>query len=112
MFTKQQNSNTSAERVHESDKSIHEEIERLKAEIKRADELAEYRLKLLMQMPEHPLDIYERAYLDGRQDGIDEALAQYEKKWVGLTDKDFKYQQPAEVLTMKYTEALLKERNI
>ena len=64
------------------------------------------------QEPEHPLDIYERAYFAGKQDGIDEALAQHEKKWVGLTDKDFQYQQPAEVLTMKYTEALLKERNI
>ena len=41
-----------------------------------------------------------------------DALAQHEKKWVGLTDKDFQHQQPAEVLTMKYTEALLKERNI
>ena len=40
-----------------------------------------------------------------------DAIAQHEKKWVGLTDKDFKYQQPAETLTMKYTEALLKERN-
>ena len=64
------------------------------------------------QEPEHPLDIYERAYFAGKQDGIDEALAQHEKKWVGLTDKDFQYQQPAEILTMKYTEALLKERNI
>jgi hypothetical protein len=34
-------------------KSIHEEIERLKAEIKRSNELAEYRLQLLMQMPEN-----------------------------------------------------------
>lgn len=53
MSTKSQNIDTSEERVHEIDKSIHEEIERLKAEIKRANELAEYRLKLLMQMPEN-----------------------------------------------------------
>jgi len=53
MFTKSQNVYTSEERVHENDKSISGEIERLKAEIKRANQLAEYRLKLLMQMPEH-----------------------------------------------------------
>jgi hypothetical protein len=35
------------------DTSIHEEIERLKAEIKRLNELADYRLRLLMQMPEN-----------------------------------------------------------
>lgn len=63
MYTKQQNSDTSEECVHESDKSIHEEIERLKAEIKRANELAEYRLKLLMQIPEN-------------------------KPWVSLTDEE------------------------
>lgn len=34
------------------DKSINEEIERLKTEINRLKELAEYRLKLLMKMPE------------------------------------------------------------
>ena len=66
----------------------------------------------LPAQPEHPLDIADRAYFAGKQDGIDEALAQHEKKWVGLTDKDFKYQQPAEILTMKYTEAILKEKNI
>lgn len=67
---------------------------------------------LRQALAQNPLDIYERAYFAGKQDGIDEALAQHEKKWVGLTDKDFQHQQPAEVLTMKYTEALLKERNI
>ena len=66
---------------------------------------------LSVEQSQHPLDIYERAYFAGKQDGIDEAFAQHEKKWVGLTDKDFQYQQPAEILTMKYTEALLKERN-
>ena len=47
------------------DTSIHEEIERLKAEIKRSNELAEYRLQLLMQMPEN-------------------------KPWVGLTEEEIK----------------------
>ena len=46
-----------------TDAPINEEIERLKAEVKRLQELAEYRLKLLMQMPEN-------------------------KPWVGLTDEE------------------------
>ena len=33
------------------------------------------------------------------------------RKWVGLNDKDFQYQQPNEIITMKYTEAILKEKN-
>lgn len=66
MSTKPQNVYTSEERVHEIDKSIHEEIERLKAEIKRANELAEYRLKLLMQMPENkPWDTSDMAHCSG-----------------------------------------------
>ena len=46
-----------------TDAPINEEIEMLKAEIKRLQDLAEYRLKLLMQMPEN-------------------------KPWVGLTDEE------------------------
>ena len=34
-----------------------------------------------------------------------------EKKWVGLENIDFQYQPPAEVITMKYAEAILKEKN-
>ena len=64
MSTKSQNVNTSENCVHESDKSIHEEIERLKAEIKRANKLADYRLKLLMQMPE-PWDTSDMAHRAG-----------------------------------------------
>jgi hypothetical protein len=33
------------------------------------------------------------------------------KPWVGLDDIDFQYQPPAEVITMKYAEAILKEKN-
>jgi len=40
-----------------------------------------------------------------------QALAQPEKKWVGLENIDFQYQPPAEVITMKYAEAILKEKN-
>ena len=63
MYTKQQNNDMSEECVHESNNFIHQEIERLKAEIKRANELAEYRLKLLVQIPEN-------------------------KPWVSLTDEE------------------------
>ena len=34
-----------------------------------------------------------------------------EKKWIGLENIDFQYQPPAEVITMKYAEAILKEKN-
>ena len=33
------------------------------------------------------------------------------KPWVGLENIDFQYQLPAEVITMKYAEAILKEKN-
>jgi hypothetical protein len=60
------NDNTSEERVPDNDISAtadNKEIERLQVEIKRLQDLAEYRLKLLMQMPEN-------------------------KPWVGLTDEE------------------------
>jgi hypothetical protein len=66
MSTKSQNSDTSEERVQKTDKSIHEEIERLKTEIKRANELAEYGLQLLMKIPEN-------------------------RPWVSLTDEEIDY---------------------
>jgi len=46
MYTKQENVDTSEE-------CVHEEIEMLKWEVKRANELAEYRLQLLTKMPEN-----------------------------------------------------------
>jgi hypothetical protein len=58
----------------------------LEAKLNRAKELAEYRLKLLMQMPKNKL-------------------------WVGLDDNDFQYQTPQYVLTMKYAEAILRDKN-
>ena len=70
-------------------KSIHEEIERLKAEIKRSNELAEYRLQLLMQMPEN-------------------------KPWVGLTDEE-RYlgdaRSEAEIEYARAIETKLREKN-
>lgn len=33
------------------------------------------------------------------------------KPWVGLENIDFQYQPPAEVITMKFAEAILKEKN-
>ena len=33
------------------------------------------------------------------------------KPWVGLDDNDFEYQTPQYVLTMKYAEAILKDKN-
>jgi hypothetical protein len=70
------------------DTSIHEEIERLKAEIKRSNELAEYRLQLLMQMPEN-------------------------KPWVGLTDDEVEYIADSEweEAFARAIEAKLKEKN-
>jgi hypothetical protein len=89
MSTKPENIDTSEERVHETDKSVHEEIERLKAEIKRLQDLAEYRLKLLMQMPEN-------------------------KPWVGLTDEEIKGILDCGrggLVDIKKAEQILKERN-
>jgi hypothetical protein len=40
-----------------------------------------------------------------------QALAQPTKSWVGLNDKDFEYQPPQTVLTMKFAEAILRDRN-
>lgn len=33
------------------------------------------------------------------------------KGWKGLDNKDFQYQTPHDVITMKYAEAILKEKN-
>jgi len=65
------------------DKSINEEIERLKTEINRFKELAEYRLKLLMKMPE-------------------------QAEWVGLTDDDLRQ---IILASIGVAEAKLKEKN-
>jgi hypothetical protein len=89
MSTKPENIDTSEERVKETDKSIHEEIERLKAEIKRLQDLAEYRLKLLMQMPEN-------------------------KPWVGLTDEEIKGILDCGrggLVDIKKAEQILQEKN-
>jgi hypothetical protein len=75
MYTKQENVYTSEECVHKNDISAtadkteisatadSKEIERLNVEVKRLQDLADYRLKLLMKMPEN-------------------------KPWVGLTDEE------------------------
>lgn len=44
-------------------------------------------------------------------EALRQALAQLEKEWVGLENIDFQYQPPAEVIAMKYAEAILKEKN-
>jgi hypothetical protein len=65
------------------------EIERLNVEVKRLQDLADYRLKLLMQMPEN-------------------------KPWVGLTDDDFfvlKANNDYPFHFAKAIEAKLKEKN-
>ena len=33
------------------------------------------------------------------------------KEWVGLDENDFEYQTPQYVLTMKYAEAILRDKN-
>ena len=42
---------------------------------------------LSVEQSQHPLDIYERAYFAGKQDGIDETEA-IKRIWVGLTDEE------------------------
>lgn len=37
--------------------------------------------------------------------------SQTKKPWIGLNNKDFQYQTPHDVITMKYAEAILKEKN-
>jgi hypothetical protein len=110
------------------DKSIHEEMERLKTEIKRLKELAEYRLKLLMKMPEQAEKQEPVAYIDhvsGKPKFIDGYVVQTDydiplctapprKEWVGLTDAEL-----AEFSNMKLgaydlcleVEAKLMEKN-
>jgi hypothetical protein len=44
-------------------------------------------------------------------EALRQALAQPTKPWVGLDDDDFKYQPPQTVLTMKFAEAILRDRN-
>jgi hypothetical protein len=114
------------------DKSIHEEIERLKTEIKRLKELAEYRLKLLMKMPEqadqepvaykytdktNPLIFYFTTHKDSlpNPDVIETALytAPPKRKWIGLTDVEVgKYSDRLNGSDIaREVEAKLKERN-
>lgn len=66
---------------------------------------------LSVEQSQHPLDIADRAYFAGKQDGIDETLAQPTKPWIGLDENDFEYQPPQTVLTMKFAEAILRDRN-
>ena len=68
-------------------------------------------LRTALAQSENPLDIADRAYFAGKQDGVDETLAQPTKPWVGLDDNDFQYQTPQYVLTMKYAEAILRDKN-
>ena len=109
MSTKQESSDTYEECVHESDNST-----------------------------EHPLDIYERAYFAGKQDGIAEALAQPEqepvdihcpsclhsfsivpvakREWVSLTDEEIAYAVGSPIdevylADFRKVEAKLKEKN-
>ena len=44
-------------------------------------------------------------------EALRKALAQPTKPWVGLDDNDFQYQTPQYVLTMKYAEAILRDKN-
>jgi hypothetical protein len=44
-------------------------------------------------------------------EALRQTLAQPTKPWVGLDDNDFQYQTPQYVLTMKYAEAILRDRN-
>jgi hypothetical protein len=105
MSTKPENIDTSEERVHETDKSVHEEIERLKTEIKRLKDLAEYRLQLLMKMPENKPVM--RMLRKGEEPP--------KREWVGLTEKEidaigYKYGAGGLDL-MDELSAMLKEKN-
>jgi hypothetical protein len=66
MDTKQQNVNTSKERVQKSDKNVHDEIKRLKG-------LAEYRLQLLLKMTE------QKPWVGLTDEEIDEGIKEH---WV------------------------------
>lgn len=109
------------------DKSIHEEMERLKTEIKRLKELAEYRLKLLMKMPEQadlkPVAWMLPAYGDvlpaSQADGtgiynVPLYTAPPRKPWVGLTDEEIKGILDCGrggLVDIKKAEQILKEKN-
>jgi hypothetical protein len=114
MSTKPENIDTSEERVHEIDILRQSEREgwryakECEAEIKRLKELAEYRLQLLMKMPEQadqePVawvskpDFIEQQTVEGRSRrvwwecntgvGIPFYTAPPKREWVGLTDEE------------------------
>lgn len=58
-------------------------------------------------------EAYSNSELDeeAKQDLTPLYTAPPSKPWVGLENIDFQYQPPAEVITMKYAEAILKEKN-
>ena len=64
------------------------------------DEIAKLLRKLVMT---EAWDTSDMAY---RPNGL--ALS---KPWIGLNNKDFQYQTPHDVITMRYAEALLKAKN-
>lgn len=116
MSTKPQNIDTSEKRVQAIDKSIHDEIERLKAEIKRANELAEYRLKLLMQMPENKPEPWDTTDMAHRPNGLtidDDDIQEYKRPWVGLSDEEVAIYSNVfnGIRLVREIEAVLKERN-
>lgn len=65
------------------------------------------------QNKELPMEFYEYEHLDPMWHHHYRPLytAPPSKPWVGLENIDFQYQPPAEVITMKYAEAILKEKN-
>ncbi len=96
----------------------------LEAKLKRANKLAEYRLKLLVQIPEQKPVAWMYVNEDGECEQIEYGVSTVEdpyitllytappsKPWVGLDDNDFKYHTPQYVLTMKYAEAILRDKN-
>jgi hypothetical protein len=72
---------------------------------------------LSVEQSQHPLDIYERAYFAGKQDGIDETEA-IKRIWVWLTDEEIAEGVKQSWVTEQafqsavwWAEAKLKERN-
>lgn len=131
--TKLQNSDTSAEPVHASDirKAGQMALDALVEWKKQApqywdgfDVKAVKALRQALAQPQQEPVAWMYVNEDGECEQIEYGVSTVEapyitllytappsKPWVGLENIDFQYQPPAEVITMKYAEAILKEKN-
>jgi hypothetical protein len=73
------------------------------------------RKKTIKQPEQEPVAWKDKTYGNLHNQNFGNSIPLYtappSKPWIGLDDKDFQYQVPHDVITMKYAEAILKEKN-